>query len=163
MTAPAPARADLFAHFNCEHTERRLRRRTLASGTVTYWHQCSTCGHGVQVRKSGLCDLERLTASEWDSDLHDRWYRDQLDTYKATEDAKWWAWYSSYLQSEQWLHKRELVLNRARGRCEGCGERRATQVHHLTYQRAGDEMLFDLAAICDHCHDRIHRDKDHHR
>ena len=39
--------------------------------------------------------------------------------------------------------------------CEGCGVRRAAQVHHLTYEHVGDELLFELVAVCGQCHDRI--------
>jgi hypothetical protein len=51
------------------------------------------------------------------------------------------------------------VLARAHGLCEGCGERTATQVHHLSYKRVFDEMLFDLVAVCDACHDKLHAEE----
>jgi phage terminase large subunit GpA-like protein len=40
--------------------------------------------------------------------------------------------------------------------CEHCGERRAVQAHHLTYERLGDELLTDLLAVCLECHEEIH-------
>jgi ribosomal protein L37E len=54
------------------------------------------------------------------------------------------------------LDKEDRVLERAEGRCERCGERRATQVHHLTYRRVGAEAFRDLLAICNACHERHH-------
>ncbi len=33
----------------------------------------------------------------------------------------------------------------------------ATQVHHLTYERIGAEMLADLQALCGECHRATHR------
>lgn len=53
------------------------------------------------------------------------------------------------------------AVARARGVCEGCRSARATQVHHLTYQHAGHvvpggELLWELVAVCDDCHDRAH-------
>src|SRR5262252_9224466 len=36
----------------------------------------------------------------------------------------WWQAYDTYLRSAMWDKKRRLVLDRARGRCEGCGERK---------------------------------------
>ncbi len=33
---------------------------------------------------------------------------------------------------------------------------RAEDVHHLTYARLYDEMLFDLIAVCRDCHERLH-------
>lgn len=31
------------------------------------------------------------------------------------------------------------------------------EVHHLTYERVGYEMLFDLISVCDPCHEQLHR------
>lgn len=78
---------------------------------------------------------------------------------RARQDREWWAWYNRYLQTPEWRERRRRVMARANGICEGCGEREATQVHHLTYTRVGHEMLFDLVAVCDACHRTIHQDK----
>ena len=82
------------------------------------------------------------------------WERRQAD--RAAEQERWWRAYDAYLESPQWRRRRELVLRRARSTCEGCGERRATQVHHLSYDRVSTEMLFELVAVCDRCHASIH-------
>jgi hypothetical protein len=29
-------------------------------------------------------------------------------------------------------------------------------VHHNTYERYGDESIFDLVALCDRCHELFH-------
>ena len=47
-------------------------------------------------------------------------------------------------------------MERAQGLCEGCRRRPATEVHHLTYEHVGDELLWELKAVCDHCHRRCH-------
>src|SRR5690606_26359580 len=65
--------------------------------------------------------------------------------------------YNRYMRTDEWRAKREKVLTRANGTCEGCGERVATEVHHLTYERLGAEMLFDLVAVCSDCHMTIHQ------
>jgi hypothetical protein len=31
-------------------------------------------------------------------------------------------------------------------------------VHHLTYAHVFNEFLFELMAVCDECHDRLHRE-----
>lgn len=67
--------------------------------------------------------------------------------------------YARYLLSPEWRRRRDLVMKRAGGMCEGCGVAKAAQVHHLTYCRIYEEMLFDLVAICVACHERIHKDK----
>jgi hypothetical protein len=72
------------------------------------------------------------------------------------EHAEWWRRYDEHLRSSAWAALRSRVLFRADHICEGCGQHRATQVHHLTYRRLGHEMLFDLVAVCDACHAAIH-------
>ena len=67
--------------------------------------------------------------------------------------------YLQHLKSEEWRVRRQLVLRRARNLCEKCGKRRARQVHHLTYERLGDEKLEDLEAVCAPCHHSYHPDK----
>ena len=71
-------------------------------------------------------------------------------------NEKWQADYSRYLLSPAWRNKRFRVLERAGGVCEGCGERRATEVHHVTYRHVGNEFLWELRAVCGECHSRIH-------
>jgi 5-methylcytosine-specific restriction endonuclease McrA len=78
---------------------------------------------------------------------------------------RWQQAYAVYLTTPEWRFKRQRVLERAHGVCEGCGDRKAVEVHHLRYPQgclAGSaewqarEKLFDLAAICDQCHRDIH-------
>ncbi len=68
--------------------------------------------------------------------------------------------YEAHLKTPKWKTLRKRVIERANGICEGCGENKATQAHHLTYERVGDEMLFDLVAVCDACHSKVHKEKE---
>jgi hypothetical protein len=79
--------------------------------------------------------------------------------------AQWWDAYERYLQSPTWLERRHRVLQRAQGICEGCGNRRASEVHHRLYPQGtlpgspewiAAEKLFDLAAVCPECHADLH-------
>jgi len=102
------------------------------------------------------------------AELRAQWASDdqrRQEDYAAAR-RQWWAAYDAYLMSAPWRAKRQRVLQRAAGLCEGCGETRATQVHHLRYPRdcapgsdewIAKEKLFDLAAICRRCHDDMHR------
>jgi hypothetical protein len=65
--------------------------------------------------------------------------------------------YSEYLKTGHWLEIRERIIKRCNGICEGCGENKATQVHHLTYKNKGNEFLFELIGLCSDCHNRIHK------
>lgn len=64
--------------------------------------------------------------------------------------------YAEYLKSEEWALRRDLVMARAKNRCEGCGLRAASEVHHLTYEHVTQEFLFELVALCGDCHERAH-------
>lgn len=75
------------------------------------------------------------------------------------------SWYDDYLQSDHWLATRDAKLEQAKRRCERCGEyakRRpggrwvGLHVHHLTYERVGQERMDDLEVLCIHCHQVEH-------
>lgn len=80
------------------------------------------------------------------------------DEASARINAKtaWWSRYSEYLKSPEWKARRDLVIQRCNGRCEGCGIMPVEHVHHLTYSHVGAEFLFELRGLCEKCHDRIH-------
>lgn len=67
----------------------------------------------------------------------------------------WWVWYRIYLKSDKWHRMRMKVLTRDKFRCQQC-DRGATQVHHLTYERVGNERMEDLMSLCKDCHKEIH-------
>jgi 5-methylcytosine-specific restriction endonuclease McrA len=48
------------------------------------------------------------------------------------------------------------VLRRAGRRCQACGVRPATDVHHLTYAHLGAERAWELMALCVDCHRKAH-------
>jgi hypothetical protein len=75
---------------------------------------------------------------------------------KRRKDDSWWRNYRDHLASEKWRQTRDKVLSRGSGVCEGCGERKATDAHHLSYLHVGNEFLFELAAVCNKCHRRLH-------
>jgi hypothetical protein len=75
--------------------------------------------------------------------------------------------YEKYLESPHWQECRKLKLDEQRdvvgyNFCEKCGGRpeatrkTALNVHHLTYERLGNELLDDLQIICRPCHDKEH-------
>lgn len=141
----------------CDCPKKELRRRRLSNGVLVVASQCIRCGrsHG-NVSKKGR-DLSALPA--WDDSLGERWWNEYRQHWQSQREAKnhsWWEKYESHMRSEKWQDLRRRVLKRAGGICEGCGERKAVQVHHLTYERLGDEMLFDLVAVCLACHEKIH-------
>lgn len=71
-------------------------------------------------------------------------------------------WYRQvYLQSDEWRALRSLAIETASRRCADCGirdETKSLDVHHLTYERLGDELLKDLIVVCRGCHSARHGD-----
>lgn len=65
--------------------------------------------------------------------------------------------YAEYIQSEDWLRKREKVLARDKHRCTRCRGIENLHVHHLTYDNLGHERLADLTTLCDLCHEVEHK------
>lgn len=82
------------------------------------------------------------------------WYETGINIY----NLDWQSLYNFYMKSPRWESKRLNILKRDNFICkyENC-TRKATQVHHLTYDRLGDELPEDLLSICAKCHHQIHR------
>jgi len=68
--------------------------------------------------------------------------------------------YRSHLQSIYWSKLRAQVFRLVFHRCQfpGCAAR-ATEVHHLNYNRLGRERVEDCEALCRLHHERRERDK----
>lgn len=92
-----------------------------------------------------------------------------VEAQRQSDEARWWGLYQAYLLTPIWRAKRQRVLERARGWCEGCGEHPAAEVHHKQYPRQfpgvclpgspewlAQEKLFHLVALCRKCHGEVH-------
>ncbi|TAJ42431.1 MAG: HNH endonuclease [Reyranella sp.] len=155
----------LREHYNrCQHEKTDIREVTLSNGAQHFYRQCLRCGEltrsaiakisvagKVPPKDEGICERWKAQQERAYANMMQRFVRAQ-----RSESDEWSRSYDEYLKSPQWRSKRDKVLKRASGTCEGCGERPATQVHHLTYKHVREEFLFELVALCDVCHDRIH-------
>jgi hypothetical protein len=81
--------------------------------------------------------------------------RREQEAERQRKQEEWDAWYHEYKQGPAWQKLRNRVLMRCKGICEGCLDQRATQVRHLNWKRAGNELLFDLAAVCEECSEKM--------
>lgn len=151
---------------NCAHAASELRVKTNAAGGQMYGRQCLRCGcaDGPWLKKQdALAFAHGQPLPVWDNDAPQRFWKDisrrQTDLreqHRQEQSDAWWEAYDAYLKTREWAEKRRLVLERAGGLCEGCRQRRAVQVHHTSYEHVGDELLWELRAVCRECHDRIH-------
>lgn len=155
----------LREHSNCcKHEKLEIREVTLSNGAKHFLKQCMRCGElvGSAIAKASIPSI----VLPKDEGIRQRWKAQQERAYatmlqrfvraQRSENEVWSRRYDEYLKSPEWKSKRKKVLKRANGTCEGCGERSATQVHHLTYKHVREEFLFELVAICDACHNKIH-------
>jgi len=109
---------------------------------------CKICLNAVKNRTHNrLMEAERQREYE------------RLGREREKQSREWWTWYNNYLRSEAWRERAALVKRRSGGMCEGCGANKATQVHHVTYEHVGNEFLWELRAVCNGCHERIHDSK----
>lgn len=157
--------AQIEAEFSCRHETRELRRRVVKNGAVAYVRQCVQCGNTSSAVKAeiALAEAGGNAIPDFDASAETQWrdqksarYRQAADSLSGERSAE----YSEYLLSPEWEAKRNLVFKRSRDTCEGCGERPADEVHHLSYAHAGNEFLWELVAICTSCHERVHKDDD---
>ena len=59
--------------------------------------------------------------------------------------------YDRYIHSAAWRRKADARLEMDGHVCQVCGGA-ATDVHHLTYDRFGNEEMGDLVSLCRRCH-----------
>lgn len=123
-----------------------LYREVKSNGAACFVFRCEECGsRSSEIARDLIGPSFADTLPEWDRGKDDKFSK------------AWWDWYDCYLESPEWKRRRDLVMERAGGRCEGCRENSATQVHHLTYENVGHELLWELVAVCRGCHKLIPR------
>lgn len=158
-----------WASRHCEHTVSGLRRRVVKGGAIQYVRQCQRCGNATGQALSRTKATEENDGTEpqaFDEGLSTSFEKETEEgTKKITGDydsradfqrAEFFKWYDKYLSGEAWSEKRKKVFSRSKNLCEGCLQGSATEVHHITYDHIGDELLFELVAVCDECHKRLH-------
>lgn len=139
----------------CLHEQTEIRWRSRAANLIG--HQCLACRRAV----GGW-----LKHSDVDTDAIGDWLEDPQPLAPSTmalvglrdRSAKVVERdeYEQYLGSLVWRRRREKVMQRAGGQCEGCLSNQATDVHHLTYAHVYAEFAFELIALCRVCHERVH-------
>ena len=160
--------AQLRIFFPCQHPRPEPRRRIKAGNGQPFFRiQCPDCGQPLsgQLAYAVVDDIRRDFGpiAQWDS-VMEKECRDRRslvgkilrDDQNIRRTAYWWKEYETYLKSPKWKIRREQILTKCEGICSVCGDAPATQVHHLTYDRVGEELESDLVGLCKPCHDKIH-------
>lgn len=155
----------LRALFPCAHTAITLCANRDPKGRWLVRNQCVDCGklfrrqlpfsvlEGRSPDSLPLCDLAK-------ADQYDREFYSVAgllaDLISKSRDNAWWRQYTAYLESPEWTERSRSAIEAAGGICSVCYSRPATQAHHLTYERVGEELPGDLAAVCRPCHELEH-------
>ena len=160
---------------DCDHPRKRIGTRAKSNGDLMAIVQCCTCGetfgvvsHARAKQEAGASRIEEVPQideglKKRGRDLANKHYEDQRRAWQQERNEKsreWWIRYNGYLSSQRWRDKRARVLERDGHTCQACLRRRATQVHHTTYEHVFDEPLFDLQSVCDVCHNAIHDNRE---
>lgn len=147
----------------CQHDTKILCRMQHSNGVWVAVYQCTACWKNCGQTNKNKIWQAFSTLPLFDREKRDAYWKAQSEAWRLAheqrreeESAEFWRRHKAVMESPEWAAKRKKVFARCRGICEGCGERSAAHVHHLTYARLGCEMLFDLAGICKPCHDLIH-------
>lgn len=125
--------------------------------------QCFNCGdmNSGAIKKSTVPDFNALPVAN-ENKRENKW---ELHNEERTKFINWInekrksalkEGYDEYLNSEKWKSLRLKILERDKNICQACLINKATQVHHLTYERFTDECCFDLVSVCVPCHNKIH-------
>ena len=146
--------------WKCDCANELACKRATRSG-VQYGYQCTRCGKWRCVRKSAM--PLTATLSDYDGQIGkafaedaQRKSREHYESQRRSEQESWFEQYNEYLKSSEWRSRRQRVLDRDGHLCQACLRRKATQVHHLTYEHVGNEPLFELTSVCRVCHEAIH-------
>ena len=155
----------LSEQYKCSHQRSEVRRRTLSDYSIQYVHQCLRCGRAVghpisknKINSEIVNKFDEQLKSQWEEEYKTK-KRNILGADHETNKkdlSNFWEWYGEYLRSPEWEKKRRKILFRANNICEGCGENKAVEVHHLSYKHKGNEFLFELVALCKKCHEIVH-------
>lgn len=136
-----------------------LTKRTIRGGAIQIITQCTTCGSaiGSAVAKDKVGDWSKLPA--WDETLQEKYSQRRSEEFQRQQEEEreaFFDWYNEYLKTPEWAEKRQRVIERAGGICEGCRRAPINEVHHLTYSHVGRELLFQLVGLCHGCHEEAH-------
>jgi hypothetical protein len=164
---PTPALTHDLRAFHaaaCTHEDVQLCRLLDEEGHFHYKAQCQTCG---ELRPTAPLkhDHEPAPVADYHRNLHEDYararqreldaiYQKHIRLQKQAGGAKPEG-YADYLRSELWQAISAKVMKRANGTCEGCLERPASDVHHLSLANFRNEFMFELVALCPACYERL--------
>ena len=147
----------LETYVPCAHVSRTPVFSNASNGVRMWRLQCDQCGGGMLgLKKTDPLCAKAIPKREHPVELQWREREAELARKRQVEQDEWWGRSRAYLKSPEWIKRRRLVIERENGLCEGCRLQPGAHVHHKTYARFGQELLIDLALLCEDCHAIVH-------
>lgn len=151
----------------CQHVSQFTGKTVSTIGADMYRRYCKNCGIATTQflpHRTIAATVVTVVDPDKREAVVDRYISDRRDALEdianraanRVQPANR-AEYSDYRATPKWKGLRAAVMRRCSGRCEGCDNADAQDVHHLTYRHMGDEFLFELVGLCRACHDRWHK------
>gem|GEM_PF-2634752 len=132
---------------------------TNSNGSIAIREQCFNCGKLLATPPKKRSKLNEENIHCFREELYnDRAtkIKELMEYYGILFKGRWNKRYNEqyveYLKSDAWWVIREKRLAIDNYLCHKCLTETATQVHHLTYERLGNELPEDLLSLCRTCH-----------
>jgi hypothetical protein len=150
---------------DCKHENTEIRFMA-SCGQIK--SQCLNCGQSTSnaISHSKFSKEEIDTLPRFDEQLRADWWNNKdlrrkevaesfaQEAKQKLADRK--LLYHDHLKSEKWKEKRRLVIQKQNNICQGCLNAEIDDIHHLSYDNLGDELLFQLIGLCRDCHKKTH-------
>jgi len=68
-----------------------------------------------------------------------------------------WSKYHRYINSPEWRARRKTYFQKHPPICARCKTGEHIHLHHMTYDRLGEELDVDMVPLCEPCHDQVHK------
>lgn len=150
---------------NCNHEKTEIRFME-SCGQIK--SQCLKCGQSTSnpISHSKFTPDQIKSLPRFDEKLRGDWWNNQnmrrkeavesfaKEANQRLSDRK--EFYHAHLKSDLWKEKRLLVIQKQNNICQGCLKAGIDDIHHLSYDNLGDELLFQLIGLCRECHKRTH-------
>ena len=121
--------------------------------TTTDWNSCDVMtGGGDPLDEHCCCDYKENIETE---DNGSGYWITKCKFYEYDENWNKPNYYE-YMKSPEWKAKREERLKHDNFQCQICHTAINLVVHHVTYDRLGNEDLYDIVKLCQKCHEKVH-------
>jgi hypothetical protein len=65
--------------------------------------------------------------------------------------------YEDYLETKHWQQFKEKYAHKHKKQCTMCDNKENIHLHHITYERVGNETFEDVVYLCSGCHLKVHQ------